>query len=640
MVLLKDEKEYRGVLPFLRKGKCLVLLYDAIRPLLPQVQKPARYTGGEVNMTVKDPAKMDIRFAFCFADTYEVGMSHLGLKILYHVLNKEPNVYCERAFAPWVDMETKMRENHIPLYTLETFTPLDRFDMLGFTLQYEMSYTNVLNMLDLAGIPLLANKRGEEWPLVVAGGPCAFNPEPLCDFIDLFMVGDGEEQIVELVREYDAFKKKGASREEFLLHMAKRQGFYIPRFFRDSYFENGDFKALTPTRDDVPATILKAFLPDMDAADYPDSFIVPFTEAVFDRVSLEIARGCTRGCRFCQAGMLYRPQRERSMETLMKQAERLIASTGYEEISLSALSTGDYSCLPQLVRGLMEQHKKDRVSVSLPSLRIDSVLGETLEETRQVKKTSLTFAPEAGSQRLRDVINKGVQEQQLLDNVRDAFEKGWNGVKLYFMIGLPTETEEDLLGIPALAKKVTEQYYAVPKEQRQKGLRVTCSASSFVPKPFTPFQWEPQNSIDQLMDKQRFLRENFRMRGVEFNWHEPHLSFLEAAFARGDRRLGRVLLRAHELGCRFDGWNDCFRFDLWMQAFADCDIRCEDYAYKRYDLDAPLPWDHISCGVSKEFLKREWHKAEKGELSPDCRQHCHGCGIRATFGKGVCRTCG
>lgn len=612
------------------------MLYDRIAPLLPRVQKPARYTGGEVNMVVKDPAKMDVRFAFCFADTYEVGMSHLGMKILYHILNKEEKVYCERVFAPWVDMEALMRENGIPLFSLETFSPVREFDLVGFTLQYEMSYTNVLNMLELAGIPKLAAERGEDEPLVVAGGPCAFNPEPLCDFIDLFMVGDGEEQILDLVRQYDAFRKQGATKEQFLLHMAGRQGFYIPRFYRDSYDEAGGFRALTPTRPEAPATILKAFVPDMDAADYPDRFIVPFTETVFDRVSLEIARGCTRGCRFCQAGMLYRPQRERSLETLKRQAAALIASTGYEEISLSALSTGDYSCLPELVRGLMEQHKKDRVSVSLPSLRIDSVLGETLEETRQVKKTSLTFAPEAGSQRLRDVINKGVQEEQLLDNVSDAFAKGWNGVKLYFMIGLPTETEEDLLGIPALAKKVTERYFAVPKEQRQRGLRVTCSASSFVPKPFTPFQWEPQNSLQQLMDKQRFLREHFRIRGVEFNWHEPHLSFLEAAFARGDRRLGKVLLRAQELGCRFDGWNDCFRFDLWMQAFADCGLSCESYAYKRFDLDAPLPWDHIDCGVSKAFLRREWEKAQRAELSPDCRLHCHGCGIQAKFGKGVC----
>jgi len=619
-----------------KKGSVFVLLYEKILPLLPLVQKPSRYTGGEVNMAIKDPAKMDVRFAFCFADTYEVGMSHLGLKILYHILNKEPNVYCERAFAPWVDMEEKMRENGIPLYTLETMTPVNAFDMVGFTLQYEMSYTNVLNMLELAGIEKLAEKRGEDAPLVVAGGPCAFNPEPLCDFIDLFMVGDGEEQIADLVREYADFKKRGESKEAFLLHMANKQGFYIPRFYEDSYFENGDFKALTPIRDDVPAKITKAFIPNMDTAEYPDSFIVPFTEAVFDRVMLEVARGCTRGCRFCQAGMLYRPQRERSKETLLRQAKALIDSTGYEEISLSALSTGDYSCLPELVRALMEQHKKDRVAISLPSLRIDSVLGETLEETKQTKKTSLTFAPEAGSQRLRDVINKGVEEQQLLNNVLDAFEKGWSSVKLYFMIGLPTETEDDLLGIPALARKVTEQYFSIPKPQRAKGLRVTCSASSFVPKPFTPFQWEPQNTIEQLMDKQKFLREHFQMRGVQFNWHEPHLSFLEAAFARGDRRLGKVLLRAQELGCRFDGWNDCFRFDLWMQAFEETGMSCEYYAHKRYDLDAPLPWDHIDCGVSKAFLRREWEKATRGELSPDCRIHCHGCGIQDMFGKGVC----
>jgi len=615
------------------------MLYDKIEPLLAGVSKPARYTGGEVNMVKKELDGIDVRFAFCFPDTYEVGMSHLGMKILYHVLNKRENFYCERVFAPWTDMENAMRENNVPLYSLETFSPVKDFDLVGFTLQYEMSYTNILNMLDLAGIPLTWKERDAvDAPFVVCGGPCAFNAEPLTDFVDLVMVGDGEEQIVELCEEYEKWKKQGGTREEFLVKMANLEGNYVPRFYEDTYDENGNFAGLVRTRDDVPERIRKRCISDLDAADYPDKIIVPFTEIVHDRVMLEVARGCTRGCRFCQAGMLYRPQRERSMPRLLELARQLLGSTGYEEMSLSSLSTGDYSCLPELAKALVEEHGCNKVAISLPSLRIDSVLGDTLEQTQQIRKTGLTFAPEAGTQRLRNVINKGVTEEQLRASVHDAFSKGWSGVKLYTMIGLPTETDEDLEGIPGLAKAVLDEYFAVPKEIRQKGLRVGVSASSFVPKPFTPFQWEPQNTIEELERKQKFLRDRLKLRSVTFNWHEPHLSFLEAAFARGDRRLNKVLLAAYKRGCKFDGWTEEFKFDEWMNAFADAGLTCEMFAHKRYDLNDPLPWDHIDCGVTKEFLKREWLKALKEETSPDCRVKCHGCGMKQ-FVKGVCKSC-
>ncbi len=615
------------------------MLYDRIEPLLAGVSKPARYTGGEVNMVKKELDGIDVRFAFCFPDTYEVGMSHLGMKILYHILNKRENFYCERVFAPWADMEAAMRQNGVPLFSLETFSPVADFDIVGFTLQYEMSYTNVLNMLDLAGIPMTGSERdAANAPFVVCGGPCAFNPEPLADFVDLFMVGDGEEQILELCEHYDAWKKRGGTREEFLLEMANIEGNYVPRFYESAYDENGEFAGVRRLRDDVPARIRKRCIPDLDSADYPDRIIVPFTEIVHDRVMLEVARGCTRGCRFCQAGMLYRPQRERSLDKLLELARKLLGSTGYEEMSLSSLSTGDYSHLPELARKLVQEHGCNKVAISLPSLRIDSVLGETLEQTQQIRKTGLTFAPEAGTQRLRDVINKGVTEQQLRESVHDAFEKGWSAVKLYTMIGLPTETDEDLDGIRGLAQAVLDEYFSVPKEVRQKGLRVSVSASSFVPKPFTPFQWEPQNTIEELERKQKLLREKLHLRSVTFSWHEPHLSFLEAAFARGDRRLCGVLLAAWKRGCRFDGWTEEFKFDAWMAAFADCGLTCEQFAHKRYDLDAPLPWDHIDAGVTKEFLQREWKKALAAQTSPDCRIKCHGCGMKQ-FIKGVCKSC-
>ena len=496
-----------------------------IEEMIEQVQKPARYIGGEMNTAVKAWEDAEVHFAFCFPDTYEVAMSHLGMKILYAIINAQPWALCERVCMPWIDMKELMEQNGVPLFSLESRTPLNQFDLVGFTLQYEMSYTNILTMLKLGGVPLHTAERGMNDPIVCVGGPCAFNPEPLADFVDAVMIGDGEEQIVEFTQAVREWKKSGKPRVECLKALAKIEGVYVPSFYDVTYHEDGTIASFTPNCPEAPATVRKRILLDMDKAFYPTEIPVPYTEIVHDRIMLEIMRGCTRGCRFCEAGMLYRPVRERSVPHLMELARALEKSTGYEEISLSSLSSGDYSCLPELVHDLMTEFKEKRVSVSLPSLRIDSVLKDSLEETQQVKKSSLTFAPEAGTQHLRDVINKGVTEEDLVGKVTDAFEGGWSSVKLYFMIGLPTETLEDLDGIGHLAQVVNQAYFKVPKEKRARGLRVTCSASSFVPKPFTPFQWEPQNTQQQIKDKQAYLRDVLRrIKGVNFNWHEPEVS--------------------------------------------------------------------------------------------------------------------
>ena len=563
-------------------------------------------------------------------------MSHLGMKILYAIINAQPWALCERVCMPWIDMKELMEQNGVPLFSLESRTPLNQFDLVGFTLQYEMSYTNILTMLKLGGVPLHTAERGMNDPIVCVGGPCAFNPEPLADFVDAVMIGDGEEQIVEFTQAVREWKKSGKPRVECLKALAKIEGVYVPSFYDVTYHEDGTIASFTPNCPEAPATVRKRILLDMDKAFYPTEIPVPYTEIVHDRIMLEIMRGCTRGCRFCEAGMLYRPVRERSVPHLMELARALEKSTGYEEISLSSLSSGDYSCLPELVHDLMTEFKEKRVSVSLPSLRIDSVLKDSLEETQQVKKSSLTFAPEAGTQRLRDVINKGVTEEDLVGKVTDAFEGGWSSVKLYFMIGLPTETLEDLDGIGHLAQVVNQAYFKVPKEKRARGLRVTCSASSFVPKPFTPFQWEPQNTQQQIKDKQAYLRDVLRrIKGVNFNWHEPEVSYLEACFSRGDRRIGRVLERAVEKGCLLDGWSEQFKFDKWMEAFADCGLDPEWYAYRRRGKDEILPWDFIDAGVTKSFLWREKERAERAEVTPDCRKGCQGCGLRRF--EGVCR---
>ena len=612
---------------------------DKIEAMLEKVQKAPRYTGGEMNTAIKPWEKAKLHFAFCFPDTYEVGMSHLGMKILYGAINAQPDMLCERLFMPWVDMKALMEEENVPLFSMENRRVLSEFDVVGFTLQYEMSYTNVLAMLKLGNIPLLREDRDEDMPIIVAGGPCAFNPEPLADFIDAFMVGDGEEQIIELNRVIMAGRAEGASRMTILKRLAGVRGVYVPALYDVAYNEDGTIASMKPNCAEAPEKVLKAIITDMDSAYFPKEIPVPYTEIIHDRIMLEIMRGCTRGCRFCQAGMLYRPVRERSLEKLVELAEALEKSTGYDEISLSSLSSGDYTCLAELIRELIRRLREKRVSISLPSLRLDSILKDALEETQKERKTSLTFAPEAGTQRLRDVINKGVTEDDLIEKVRDAFEGGWSSVKLYFMMGLPTETYEDLDGIADLADKVVKQYFAVPKAQRAKGLRVTCSASVFVPKPFTPFQWEPQDTQEVVKAKQQHMREKFKaIKGANFNYHESDLSYLEACFARGDRKMGKVLMRAFEKGCILDGWGEHFKYESWREAFEETGIDPAFYAFRRRERDEILPWDHIDCGVTKEFLWREKEKADQAATTKDCRQGCNGCGLQRY--KGVCSFCG
>ena len=609
-------------------------LNDRIERVLEKVQKAPRYTGGEMNTAVKDWDTCPLRFGFCFPDTYEVGMSHLGMKILYGLINREDWSLCERFFMPWTDMMALMEDEKLPLLSMESRHPLNAFDVIGFTLQYEMSYSNILAMMKMGGVPLEGRDRGEDDPIVVAGGPCAFNPEPLADFIDAFMIGDGEDVMTELNRVILERKEKGMTREECLRNLAKLEGVYVPSLYRVSYNKDGTVKAVEPTCPEAPVSVRKRVVTDLNSTYYPEELPVPYTEVIFDRIMLEIMRGCTRGCRFCQAGILYRPVRERSLGKLVELAEKLQASTGYEEISLSSLSSGDYSCLPELIRELMKRMKDKRVSISLPSLRIDSVLKESLEETQQVKKTSLTFAPEAGTQRMRDVINKGVTEEDLLEKVRDAFEGGWSSVKLYFMSGLPTETTEDLDGIADLARKVVAEYFNVPKPQRAKGLRVTVSTSVFVPKPFTPFQWAAQDTVETVLAKQEHLKQVLDIKGVTFHWHEPYVSFLEACFARGDRRIGAVLKKAYEKGCVLDGWNETFRFDKWMEAFRECGLDPAFYANRERMKEETLPWDHIDSGVTKAFLWHEKEKSDRTETTKDCRRGCNGCGLQRL--KGVC----
>ncbi len=603
-------------------------LSDRIESLLMSVQKPARYMGGEFNSIMKNPEDVDVRFAFLFPDTYEVGMSHLGMKILYHTINRRDDAWCERVFSPWVDMADLMRENDIPLFSLESRTPIRDFDLLGVTLQYEMSYTNILDALDLAGIPMRAADRADG-PFVIVGGPCAFNPEPLAPFVDLVAIGDGEDETHQVIDCYKAWKASGAPREEFLRAAAKIRGVYVPSLYDVNYNEDGTVASIRSKEGSgAPEVVRKAMVANLTAADYPEKLIVPFGEVVHNRIMLEIFRGCTRGCRFCQAGMIYRPVRERSMDRLMEMAEKLVAATGYDEISLMSLSSGDYSCLPELAHSMVEKFAQKRVRISLPSQRIDNVLTDTLRETQKVKKTGLTLAPEAGTQRLRDVINKGVTEDDLMRAVTDAFEQGWSSVKLYFMIGLPTETDEDVLGIADLAQKVRRCYFAVPKERRAPGLRITVSASVFVPKNFTPFQWSAQLDYDSVVRRQQLLKNALRdVKGVDFKYHAPDVSYIEAVFARGDRRLADALERAYRMGCRMDGWSDQFRYDLWLQAIRECGLDPDFYACRERALDEVLPWDHLDAGVTKSFLKREWEKAQRGETTHDCRKGCVGCGV-------------
>ena len=605
-------------------------LSDRIEDLLLKVQKPVRYIGGEYGAVMKDPEKVDVRFAFLFPDTYEVGMSHLGMRILYHIINRREDTWCERAFTPWVDMAAEMHSAGIPLFTLESRTPVREFDLLGVTLQYEMSFTNILESLDLAGIPLRREERGEGYPFIVCGGPCAFNPEPLAPFVDLIALGDGEIETGELIDLYRDWRASGAPRDEFLRRAAQIEGIYVPSLYDVRYNDDGTVSEIAPkSGSGAPALVKKALVRDLDGADYPDRLIVPYGEIVHNRIMLEIFRGCTRGCRFCQAGMIYRPVRERSMDRLMALARALVENTGYDEISLMSLSSGDYSCLPALAHQMVEEFSRRRVKISLPSQRIDAVLTDTLKETQKVRKTALTLAPEAGTQRLRDVINKGVTEEDLMRSVSDAFSQGWSAVKLYFMIGLPTETDEDVLGIADLAQKVRACYFAVPKEQRAPGLRITVSASVFVPKNFTPFQWCGQLDSETVIRRQNLLKEALRrIKGVDFKYHAPDLSYIEAVFARGDRRLADALEYGWRHGCRFDGWSDQFKYDTWLEAFKACGLDPDFYALRERELDETLPWDHLDAGVTKAFLRREWEKATRGERTQDCRKGCVGCGLK------------
>ncbi|HGG0417322.1 TIGR03960 family B12-binding radical SAM protein [Clostridium botulinum] len=599
-----------------------------------RVEKPARYIGGELNSYNKDLKDIDIRYAFCFPDVYEVGMSHLGMKILYYILNERKDTFCERVFAPWPDMEKIMREENIPLYGLESKDPIKDFDFIGFTLQYEMSYTNILNMLDLAGVTIKASERGEEEPIVMCGGPCAYNPEPLYNIADMFVLGEGEELNTKVLDLYKKYKGKG-KKNEFLREASKIRGVYIPSLYEVTYKEDNTIKEFKPMYDDVPKKVKKVIVNNINDVVYPDKFVVPYTDIVHDRIVLETFRGCTRGCRFCQAGMIYRPVREKKTEALLELSDDLIKNTGYDEITLSSLSICDYSDIQNLVFSMVERHKEGKVGVTLPSLRIDSFSVDLIKEIQKVRKTGLTFAPEAGSQRMRDVINKGVTEENLMTSVKSAFEAGWSTIKLYFMLGLPYETLEDVIGIAELGQKVVQKYYEVPKEVRKKGLKVTVSTSIFVPKPFTPFQWAPQDTMEEVRKKIEALRGNIKSKQITYNWHESLVSYMEAIFARGDRRLCDVLIKAFEKGARFDGWNQYFDFNIWKEALEECNIDGDFYAYRQREYDEILPWDFVDTGVAKEFLMRENERAKKAEVTPDCRQGCKNCGVNVNL-EGEC----
>jgi radical SAM family uncharacterized protein len=610
------------------------MLHPKLERILPRVQKPSRYVGGEKGCVIKDKNQVDLRFAFCFPDTYEIGMSHLGSRILYGLLNDQEGIWCERCFAPWIDMEAEMRQAGIELYGLESGDSLREFDVIGFTLQYEMSYTNLLNMLDLAGIPLLAEERTGLSNLVVAGGPCSYNPEPLADFIDLFMIGDGEEVMLEFTDCYRQAKKEGCSKAEFLRRVCQIPGIYVPALYDVTYHEDGTIQAVTP-KDGAPAFIEKRIVKDLDTMYFPDYFVVPSTDIVFDRAMIELFRGCIRGCRFCQAGHTYRPLRKKSKDVLFKQAKAILQNSGYEEISLSSLSTSDYSELGDLTYDMLEYCEPKKISLSLPSLRADSFSAELMQRVQKVRKSGLTFAPEAGSQRLRDVINKNLSEDDLLNACSTAFAGGWSSVKLYFMIGLPTETSDDMDGISRLAQKVVRTWREYTRN-KNRGVKVTCSASCFVPKPQTPFQWDRQNTLPELEGKQQYMRTIMKTKNVTFNWHDATISVLEGAFARGDRRLGKVLLEAYRSGCKMDGWDACFSNEKWMAAFEKCGLPIEFYCFRQRPLDEVFPWDHIGCGTTKAHLIREYQKSRQAIPTPDCMTQCAGCGANRLLEGGHC----
>ena len=603
--------------------------------ILYRVEKPSRYIGGELNEVIKDPKEVDIRFGFCFPDVYEVGMSHLGSRILYHVLNQRKDTYCERVYAPWPDMEKLMREHNIPLYALETKDSINEFNFLAFTLQYEMSYTNILNMLNMGGIPLRASERTEKDPLVIAGGPCAYNPEPLYDIVDIFQLGEGEEGLNDLLDLYQKHKDN-FNKEAYLREASHIPSVYIPSLYDVTYNEDGTIKEFIPKYDDVPKKVKKRIINNFDQVDFPESLIVPYSEIVHDRVVLELFRGCTNGCRFCQAGMIYRPVREKSRKTLLDQARKMLKATGYDEVSLVSLSTCDYSDIQGLVKDLIEEHGKNNVSVALPSIRVDAFSVDLLKEIQKVRKTGLTFAPEAGSQRMRDVINKGLTEERILEAAKNAFESGWSTIKLYFILGVPYETVEDAAEIGLLAEKIADQYFAVPKHIRNKGLRITVSTSILVPKPFTPFQWAPMEKMDIVTEKINAVKGAIKSRSIVYNYHEQKTSYMEAVLARGDRKLCDVLIKAYEKGAKFDGWSEYFDFELWQEALAECNVDGDFYVYRQRSYDEILPWDFIDIGVTRKYLERENEKAKTGEPTQNCRKGCTGCGVNVNFKDGEC----